>query len=75
MSFRRGVEYYTVGETNLRIYFPERDVCCYHCWMSYKDSFDRQMCRLMNREIYHAKTGIHEDCPLIFSVNETEEKQ
>lgn len=47
------------------------DVSCYHCWMRYKDSCDRQMCRLLNRELYFVKQGIHEDCPLIFNVEET----
>lgn len=70
MSYKKKVEFYTVGETTLKMYFPENDVSCYHCWMRYKDSCDRQMCRLLNRELYFVKQGIHEDCPLIFSVEE-----
>ena len=72
MGYYHGVRFYTTGKTELKIHFPETDVSCFHCWMRYKDSGDRQMCRLMNRELYYIKDGIHEDCPLIFEEENNE---
>lgn len=69
-KFERGVSYYTTGTATVRVSFPENDVCCFHCWMRYRDSGDRQMCRLLNKELYYIDTGIREDCPLVFEVNE-----
>lgn len=70
VSFRKGVSYYTTGRVNVTVHFPEDKVKCFHCWMRYKDSTDRQMCRLLNREIYYINEGIHEDCPLYFEGEE-----
>lgn len=64
--FRQGVSFYTTGTAEIKVHFPENEVTCFHCWMRYKDSGDRQMCRLMNREVYNINRGIHEDCPLKF---------
>lgn len=69
-DFVKGVRYYTTGKTEISVHFPENDVCCFHCWARYKDSGDRQMCRLLNRELYYIKEGIHEDCPLQFEEGE-----
>ena len=66
MSYVHGVSYYTSGTIELRVHFPEDDVCCFHCPMRYKDSGDRQMCRVLNREVYYIKEGVHEDCPIEF---------
>lgn len=73
MSYRNGVEYYTTGRVTVNIHFPEDKVKCFHCWMCYKDSLGRNICRLMEREVYHIDRGIHEDCPLIFEEEENEE--
>ncbi len=65
-EFPNGVSYYTKGTYELTVNFPEDDVCCFRCWMRFKDSGDRQMCRLLNTELYSVKNMIHEDCPLRF---------
>ena len=75
MSYKRSVLYYTMGIAELHIPFPEDKVCCFHCSMRYRDSCDRQMCRLLNRELYYIHEGIHEDCPLEFDIKEMEGKQ
>lgn len=61
-----GVSFYTVGTCEINVNFPEREICCFHCWLRYKDSGDRQMCRLLQKEVYRIHDGIHEDCPLRF---------
>jgi len=66
MGYRQGVSYYTYGKMELSIPFPEDKVYCFHCVMRYKDSTDRQMCRLLHEEIYDIKSGVREDCPLKF---------
>lgn len=65
-DFRSGVSYYTTGRAEIEIGFPEDDVCCFHCWMLYKDSADRYMCRWLHKEAYRPKQGILPDCPLHF---------
>lgn len=63
-DFKGGVAYYTTKAAVIQVHFPEDDVCCFHCWMRYKDSADRQMCRLLNEELYSIQYGVREDCPL-----------
>lgn len=65
-DFRQGVRYYTSGHAEISIAFPEDDVCCQHCWMSYRDGMDRYMCRWLNTEIYRPRAGILVECPLRF---------
>ena len=67
-TFENGVSFYTKGQATVTVYFPENDVCCFHCSQRYKDSTDRQMCRLMSKELYNVYGFIHEDCPLIMEV-------
>ena len=74
MSYRDGVAYYTTGKGTVEINFPERDVCCIHCWMLYKDGVGRHMCRWLNREVYRPSAGILMDCPLEFEGEKQEEK-
>lgn len=65
-DFYKGVSFYTKARITIEVAFPESDICCFHCPHRYKDSGDRQMCRLMNKELYYIKQGVHEDCPLEF---------
>lgn len=66
MGVYKGVKYYTTGTVDIAVHFPEDEVTCFHCWLRYKDSGERQMCRLLNRELYYIREGIHEACPLRF---------
>ena len=75
MSYRSGVRFYTTGRAEIEIHFPENNVCCMHCWMAYRDSMERYMCRWLNREIYRPRDGILMDCPLHFENEKQEENE
>ena len=72
--YHKGVSYYSTGTVELKVHFPEDKVCCFHCWMRYKDSTDRQMCRLLHKELYYINSGIREDCPLEFEEETLDEE-
>lgn len=67
-DFRRGIKFYTYGKCEITMEFPENDICCQHCRMSYKDGMGRIMCTLLSHEIYRPKVGIMQECPLTFEI-------
>lgn len=75
--FRNGVSYYTTLRGQVTAHFPEDEVICFHCRWRYVDRERRQMCRLMERELYAPEYMIHEDCPLTesFTISRKREKE
>lgn len=70
-KFDKGVSYYTFA--NVRIGFPEDDICCGHCPMLSKElGLDREYCRRTGEYIVSANYTIGYNCPLVFEVENDE---
>lgn len=61
------IEYYSLGRIGLEdIWFPEDDICCKHCKRSYKDSYGRPKCPVLDRIIFDGNAR-YEDCPIVIT--------
>ena len=72
--FDTGVKYYTVGECEIQVNFPEDDVRCHWCpFLKHYDSMDRNKCSLTD-EILISTEIIGQRCPLTIIIeNKTED--
>lgn len=70
-EFESGVRYYTTGIAQVKINFPEGEVCCRWCpFCRSEESLKRYWCRLTNEMIYNPYAGIGECCPVEFEGKE-----
>ena len=64
-EFRNGVGYYTQAE--VKISFPEDDVCCYRCQLMTVDyGSKRERCCKTGELLVNPRHDIGYDCPLKF---------
>lgn len=68
------MKYYTVGECEIQVNFPEDDVRCHWCpFLKHYDSMDRNKCSLTD-EILISTEIIGQRCPLTIIIeNKTED--
>ncbi len=70
-EFESGVRYYTTGIAQVKINFPEGEVCCRWCpFCRSEESLKRYWCRLTNEMIYNPYAGIGGCCPVEFEGKE-----
>jgi len=63
-QFDKGVQYYTVCNLDINVYFPEDQVKCEYCpFLMHQDSVNRDRCTLTN-EILFTREFTGRDCPL-----------
>lgn len=66
-KFENGVKFYSMGQANINVAFPEDDICCNWCQFCRAESdLKRFRCRLTNEMIYNPFVGISSKCPLSF---------
>lgn len=61
-KYQNGITSYTT--LYLPIHFPEEDVNCGNCIMSYSDSMGRPICRSTGKILFDIGNGIDAKCPL-----------
>lgn len=70
-KFESGVRYYTTVVLQIKINFPEDDVCCHWCPYCFEEKgLNRNWCRLTNEMLYNPYAGIGERCPVKFEEKE-----
>ena len=74
--FDRGINYYTIATTEVKVFFPEDEIKCRFCpFVKWQEGTNQHRCRLNDKILYSVEI-IGRDCPLKFNgeVEESEEK-
>lgn len=68
-QFENGILWYTKGQAQVDVFFPEDKIKCQYCPFCRSEvDLQRFWCRLNNQMIYNPMSlGVPEDCPIEFT--------
>lgn len=71
---KSGVDWYAHGKIELKVYFPEGDICCRHCplCLDERDGLKRWRCLYTGELIFSPYNGTGRRCPI--QLDESEEE-
>lgn len=66
-NFDKGVSFFTTAAAQVKVHFPEGDVCCGWCpYCRPEKETKRHWCNLTHSILYNPFGGVGELCPLDF---------